>query len=84
MEIKGKVIPVTGCEGLQGFEMLRITHCLHNRLTDFGELLSLTHRPRSTPQKHFCYRLSTLQGLVRLEGLSTLRNSLRPRRESSP
>jgi hypothetical protein len=49
---------------------------LGNRLTDGGKVFSLTHRPCSTPQKHFsassihfCYRLSKLQGLVRLEGL---------------
>jgi hypothetical protein len=33
--------------------MLRIPHCLDNRLTDGGEVVSLTHRPRSTPHKHF-------------------------------
>jgi hypothetical protein len=51
--------------------LLRISHCLHNRLTDGGEVVSPTHRPRSTPQKryfsvsgtHFCYRLSEPQGL---------------------
>jgi hypothetical protein len=32
--------------------MLRIPHCLHNRLTDGGEVVSPMHRPRSTPQKH--------------------------------
>jgi hypothetical protein len=63
--------------------MLRIAHFLGNRLTDGGEVVSLTHRPRSTPQKHcssaydthFCYKLSQPQGLVRLEGLGTLKNS---------
>jgi hypothetical protein len=54
-----------------------------NRLTD-GENVSLTRRPRSTPQKtfrfcsctHFCSRLSKLQGLVRLEGLGQLQNTM--------
>jgi hypothetical protein len=58
--------------------MLRIPHCLDNRLTDGGKVVSPTHRPQFTPQKHyyfyvsgthFCYRQSKLQGLVRLEGL---------------
>jgi hypothetical protein len=37
-------------------EMLRIPHCLGNQCTDDGKAESLTHRPRSTPQKrfHFC------------------------------
>jgi hypothetical protein len=59
--------------------MLRIPYCLDSRLTDGGEVVRLTHRPRSSPQKHsafvsvtrFCYRLSKLQSLVRLEGLGT-------------
>jgi hypothetical protein len=32
--------------------MVRIPHCLHNRLTNDGKVVSLTHRPRSAPQKH--------------------------------
>jgi hypothetical protein len=32
--------------------MLRIPHCLDNRLTNGGMVVSPTHRPRSTPQKH--------------------------------
>jgi hypothetical protein len=55
--------------------MLRIPHCLVNRLTDGGKLVSLTHRPRSTQKKHyfsasgthFCLRLSKHQSLVLLE-----------------
>jgi hypothetical protein len=58
--------------------MLRIPHCLDNRLTDGGKVVSPTHRPHFTPQKHyyvyvsgnhFCQRLSKPQGLVRPEGL---------------
>jgi hypothetical protein len=57
--------------------MLRITHCLDDQLIDGGKVVSLTHRPRSTPQKynfsvsgiHFSSRLSKLQGLVPLIGL---------------
>jgi hypothetical protein len=53
--------------------MLRIPHCLDKRLTDGGKVVSLTHRPYFTPQKHyyfnvssmhFCWRLSKSQGLV--------------------
>jgi hypothetical protein len=31
---KSKAIPVTGSGGLQGCEMLRISHCLDNQQTD--------------------------------------------------
>jgi hypothetical protein len=57
-----------------------IQHCLNNRLIDGGKVVSLTHRPRSSPQKHisasgthFCYRLSKPQGLVRQEGSGELK-----------
>jgi hypothetical protein len=60
--------------------MLRIPHRLDNRLTDGGKVVSLRHRPRSTPQKYcfsatctrFCQRLNKPQGFVRLEGLGKL------------
>jgi hypothetical protein len=48
-----KAIPVTGRGGLYRCEMLRTTHCLDGRLIDGGELVSLTHRPCSAPQKHY-------------------------------
>jgi hypothetical protein len=48
-----KDIPLAGHGSLYGYEMLRIPHCLDNRLTDGGKIVSLTHRPLSTPQKHF-------------------------------
>jgi hypothetical protein len=51
---KSKAIPVTGCGALWGCEMFRIPRCLDIRLTDGGKVVSLTHRPRSTPQKLFC------------------------------
>jgi hypothetical protein len=47
---KSKAIPVTGLGGLKGCEMLRIPHCLDNRLTDDGNVVSPTHRPHFTPQ----------------------------------
>jgi hypothetical protein len=55
---KSKAIPVTGRGGLQGCEMLRISHCLDNRLTDFGEVVSATHPPHFTPQKHYYFSVS--------------------------
>jgi hypothetical protein len=43
-------------------EMLRIPHCLDNRLTDGGKVVSPTQWPRSTLQKHyvFCFWYSFL------------------------
>jgi hypothetical protein len=42
MNIKCKAIPVTGRGGLYGCNMLRIPHCLDNRLTDGGIVRSRT------------------------------------------
>jgi hypothetical protein len=60
--------------------MLRIAHCLDSRLTDSGELVNYTHRPRSNLQKSFFFisafgtnlfqSLGETQGLVRPEGLA--------------
>jgi hypothetical protein len=33
--------------------MLRMPHCVDNRLAGGGKVLSSTNRPRFTPQKHF-------------------------------
>jgi hypothetical protein len=50
--------------------MLWIPHCLDSRLTDGGKVVSLTHPPQLTPQKHnyfyvsgthVCYRLSEVK-----------------------
>jgi hypothetical protein len=46
------IILVTGRGGLQGCEMLTIPYCLDNQLTDGGKVVSPTHRPGSTLQKH--------------------------------
>jgi hypothetical protein len=40
---KGKTIPLTGCGGPQGCEVLRLPHFLDNWLTDGGEVVSLMH-----------------------------------------
>jgi hypothetical protein len=57
-----KTIPVTGREGPKGCETSGFTHFLENRLTDGGEVVSITRRPPFTPRKihgtHFCQRLS--------------------------
>jgi hypothetical protein len=56
--IKGKAISITGREGPWGCEMSRLPHFLDNRLTDGGEVVSLTHWPPFTPRKmpgtNFC------------------------------
>jgi hypothetical protein len=57
--------------------MLETPQRLDNLLADGHTVVSPTHRPRSTTQKHYfslsgtlyCQRLSKLQGLVRPEGL---------------
>jgi hypothetical protein len=66
--------------------MLKIPHFLDNLLTNGGEVVSPTHRPRSTPQKHytrisasgthFCKRPSKPHGLVRPKGLLKLKKKL--------
>jgi hypothetical protein len=35
--------------------MLRISHCLDNRLIDGCKFVSLTHPPLFTPQKHYYF-----------------------------
>jgi hypothetical protein len=69
--------------------MLRITHCLDNRLIDGGKVVSTTHRPRSTPQKryfsasdtHFTYSFSTsVSRLSRQCGILNISQSYRPPR----
>jgi hypothetical protein len=60
----------------------RPVQSLDNQLTESGKVVSHTHRPRSTPQKHYfyasgthlCSRLSKPQGLVRMEGLGKWKN----------
>jgi hypothetical protein len=71
-------------------EAYRIVRCrgshivLDKRLTHGGEIVSLTGRPRSTPQKHFLVLISVRgrvnpRATVRLEGLKTKLRDPSPR-----
>jgi hypothetical protein len=53
-----KAISVTGRGGLQSCEMSRISHFLDSWLTYDGEVVSLIHRLRFTPQKDFLILIS--------------------------
>jgi hypothetical protein len=58
--------------------MLRIPHCLDSRLAHGGKVVSPTHRPLSTPHKHY---FSALNKQINLDvniraALSLQRNSL--------
>jgi hypothetical protein len=59
-------IPVTGHGGPLGCETWKLPHFLGNRLTDGGEVVSLTCWPpftlRKNPGTHICQRLSQPQG----------------------
>jgi hypothetical protein len=63
-----------------------IPHCIDSRLTDGGKVVSLAHRARSTPQKHyfsasgthFSSRARKHRGLVRPEGLGKLKKFIHP------
>jgi hypothetical protein len=61
-----EAIPLTGLRGPQICNTSRLPYFLDNRLTDGGEVVSLTRRPPFTPRNtsstHFCYRLSRHQG----------------------
>jgi hypothetical protein len=52
-KVKVKAIPVRGRGSLEGCPMLRIPHCLDNRLVDGGKVVSPTHRPHFTSHKHY-------------------------------
>jgi hypothetical protein len=52
---KSKANPVTGREGPWRCEMSRLSHFLDNRLTDNGEVVSLTLRPPFTPKENSWY-----------------------------
>jgi hypothetical protein len=81
-------IPVTGREGQQRCETLRLPHFLDNRLTDGGEADSLTRQPPFTPREDSWYSFLLeaefdRRDIVRLEGLGKLKKQL-PHRESNP
>jgi hypothetical protein len=77
---KGKAIPVTGREGPYGCEKSRLPHFVDNRLTDGGEVVSLTRRSPFTPPGRFLGLISVRGGddpraIMRLEGLGQLKKS---------
>jgi hypothetical protein len=55
---RSKAVPVTGRGDLYGFKTSRLPHFLDNRLTDSGEVISLTRRSPfiqgKIPGTHFC------------------------------
>jgi hypothetical protein len=57
-QLHGKDIPIPGREGPEGCETSRLQHFLDKRLTDGGEVISLTRQPPFTPRKipgtHLC------------------------------
>jgi hypothetical protein len=65
---RGKDIPLTGHEDPWVCETSRLLHLLDSRLTDGGEVVSITRRPPFIPRKipgtHFCQRLSRPQGHI--------------------
>jgi hypothetical protein len=84
-----KAVPVTDRGGPYGCHKSRIPHSLDKRLTGGDEVVALTRRPRSTPQKHFP-ALIYVRGrvnptaVVRLEGLDKLKKMQTPHRVSNP
>jgi hypothetical protein len=57
-KVKIKLFMLTGRGGPQGCETSRLPHFRDSRLTNGGEVVSLTRRPLFTPRKihdtHFC------------------------------
>jgi hypothetical protein len=85
-ECKDKAIPVTGRGGLQVCEMLRIPHCLDNRLIDVGNAVS-PRAGRSIFSRNIFNVISVIgwvntRAIVRLEGLRTLKKNQWPHRYS--
>jgi hypothetical protein len=86
---KGKAIPVTGHEVPQGCELSWLPHFLNNRLTDGGEVVSLTPRPAFLyPSGRFLVLVSVRgwvdpRATVRLEGLGKLKRIQWAHRESN-
>jgi hypothetical protein len=55
LNLKGKAIPVTGCEGPYGCETSKFPHFLDNRLTDGDEVVSPKCQLPFTPQEESWY-----------------------------
>jgi hypothetical protein len=73
---------VTGRGGLQGCQVLRISHCIHNRLTHGGKVVSLTRRLRPTPHKQFLIFIS-VSGWVNPNAILGLEGLGKPEKKSS-
>jgi hypothetical protein len=56
---KGKAIPVRGCGGLQGCEMLRITPFLNNQLTAGSVVFILMHQQHFPPPPPILFAICT-------------------------
>jgi hypothetical protein len=63
-----KALPVTGCGGLQGCEVSKITHFLDIQLTDGSEVVSLIPQLCFTSQKDFLLHIS-IRGLANARAL---------------
>jgi hypothetical protein len=74
--------PLQALEAQWAVETSRLPHFLDNRLTDGGEVVSLTRRPAALyPQEDSWHQFlleaeSTPRAIVRLEGVSQLTNPM--------
>jgi hypothetical protein len=76
--VRCKLVPVTDREGPGVCDTSRLPHFLDNRLTDGGEVVSLTRRLPFTPQGIFLVLISVRgwvdpRAILRLEGLGPLK-----------
>jgi hypothetical protein len=74
---KGKAIPVTDRRGPQGCETSRLPHFVDSRVTEYGEVFSLTRRPPFAPEGFlvliFVRGRVGPRAIVRLEVLSQVK-----------